>query len=80
MLRNRMMNAWINNGHEGGDVIDPMAPCDALLEQCNRRSEVIGVPGSGSDNLCFRRDRGEIGDYEFMEVRARNVDPLPAAL
>lgn len=57
-----------------------MAPCDALLEQCNRRSEVIGDPGRGSDNLCFRRDRGEIGDYEFMEVRARNVDPLPAAL
>ena len=56
-----------------------MTSCDALLKQCNRRSEAIGVHGSGSDNLGFRRDRGEIGASEFMEVRGRNVDPLPAA-
>ena len=80
VLANRMMNSWIGNGHEGGDVIDPMASCDALLKQCNRRSEVIGVPGSGSDNLGFRRNRREIGASEFMEVCVSNVDPLPAAL
>lgn len=65
MLENWMMNSWIGDGHEGGGVIDPMALRDALLKQCNRRFEAIGVRGRGRDNFGFRRDRREIGASEF---------------